>query len=131
MRTLQPFGWPRPKGYANGIESSGRLIFVAGLVGWDDSQRFPPDFPDQFEQALKNILTVLHEANAGPEHIVRLTWYITDKQAYLREAQRIGEIYRAVIGRHYPTMTVVQVTALVEDGAMIEIEATAVVPYQV
>lgn len=128
MRTLQPAGWPRPKGYANGIEASGRLIFVAGQIGWDEHGRFPTDFPGQFEQTLKNILAVLREADAGPEHIVRLTWYITDKQAYLRDAKRVGEIYRALMGRNFPTMAVVQVTALMEDAAMVEIEATAVIP---
>ncbi|WP_380874169.1 enamine deaminase RidA [Sphingomonas sp. DBB INV C78] len=128
MRTLQPAGWPRPKGYANGIEASGRTIFVAGQIGWDETETFhAKDFAGQFEQALRNILAVLAEAEAGPEHIVRLTWFITDKQAYLSDAKRVGEIYREVIGRNYPVMSVVQVTALMEDEALVEIEATAVV----
>lgn len=128
MRVLQPAGWPRPNGYANGIEASGRLVFVAGQIGWDNQGRFAPDFAGQFEQALKNIIAVLAEGGAGPEHVVRLTWYITDKRAYLNDARRVGEIYRSLFGRNYPTMAVVQVTALMEDAALIEIEATAVVP---
>ncbi|MGH6781523.1 MAG: RidA family protein [Sphingomonadaceae bacterium] len=128
MRTLQPAGWPRPKGYANGIEASGRNIFVAGQIGWDETETFhAKDFAGQFEQALRNILAVLAEADAGPEHIVRLTWFITDKQAYLADAKRVGEIYRTVMGRNYPVMSVVEVRALMEDEALVEIEATAVV----
>ncbi len=129
MRVLQPAGWPRPKGYANGIEAQGRLVFVAGQIGWNADGRFDRhDFAGQFEQALHNILAVLREAGAGPEHIVRMTWFITDKKAYLADAKRVGEIYRAVIGRNFPTMSVVQVVALVEDEALVEIETTAAVP---
>jgi enamine deaminase RidA (YjgF/YER057c/UK114 family) len=129
MRTLQPADWARPRGYANGIEARGRTVFVAGQIGWDKDQRFvAKDFAGQFEQALLNIVAVLREAGAGPEHIVRLTWFITDKRAYLTDARRIGEIYRRVMGRNFPTMSVVQVVALVEDEALVEIEATAVVP---
>lgn len=129
MRTLQPAAWPRPKGYANGIEATGRTIFVAGQIGWDETETFvAKDFVGQFEQALRNILAVLAEADAGPEHIVRLTWFITDKQAYLANARRVGEVYREVIGRNFPVMSVVQVTALMEDEALVEIEATAVLP---
>ncbi|HEX4859853.1 MAG TPA: RidA family protein [Rhizomicrobium sp.] len=128
MRTLQPADWARPRGYANGIEARGRTIFVAGQIGWDKDQRFQAkDFAGQFEQALLNIVAVLREAGAGPEHIVRLTWFITDKRAYLADAKRIGEIYRRVMGRNFPTMSVVQVAALIEDEALVEIEATAVV----
>lgn len=128
MRTLQPADWARPRGYANGIEARGRTVFVAGQVGWDKDQRFQAkDFAGQFEQALLNIVAVLRAASAGPEHIVRLTWFITDKRAYLTDAKRIGEIYRRVMGRNFPTMSVVQVVALVEDEALVEIEATAVV----
>jgi len=131
MRTLQPAEWPRPRGYANGIEARGRTIFVAGQIGWDRDGRFPAkDFAGQFEQALLNILAVLREAEAGPEHVVRLTWFITDKKAYLADARRVGEIYRAVMGRNYPAMSVVQVSALIEDEALVEIEATAVIPDQ-
>ena len=129
MRTLQPADWARPRGYANGIEASGRMIFVAGQVGWGTDQRFrAKDFASQFEQALHNILAVLREANAGPEHITRMTWFITDKQAYLRNIRQVGEIYRCVMGKCFPTMSVVQVVALVEDEALVEIEATAVIP---
>jgi enamine deaminase RidA (YjgF/YER057c/UK114 family) len=129
MRVLQPKDWARPKGYANGIEAAGRTIFVAGQIGWDKDQRFAAkDFAGQFEQALRNILAVLAEAGAGPEHVVRLTWFVTDKRAYLADARRVGEIYRAVMGRNFPAMSVVQVVALVEDDALVEIEATAVLP---
>jgi enamine deaminase RidA (YjgF/YER057c/UK114 family) len=129
MRVLQPKDWARPKGYANGIEAAGRTIFVAGQIGWDKDQRFAAkDFAGQFEQALRNILAVLAEAGAGPEHVARLTWFVTNKRAYLADARRVGEIYRAVMGRNFPAMSVVQVVALVEDDALVEIEATAVLP---
>lgn len=129
MRTLQPAAWPRPKGYANGIEAAGRTIFVAGQIGWDETETFvAKDFVGQFEQALRNILAVLAEAEAGPEHIVRLTWFITDKKGYLAEARRVGEVYRVVMGRNFPVMSVVQVAGLMEDEALVEIEATAVLP---
>lgn len=129
MRVLQPAGWPRPKGYSNGIEVRGRQIFVAGLIGWNAEEKFEArDLPGQFEQLLRNLIAVLAEADAGPEHVVRMTWYITDKEAYLRDAKRIGEIYRAIMGRVFPVMAVVQVVALMEDEAKIEIEVTAVVP---
>ncbi|MBV8978225.1 MAG: RidA family protein [Alphaproteobacteria bacterium] len=128
MRVLQPEGWSRPKGYANGIEATGRTVFVAGQVGWDKDQRFTAkDFAGQFEQALGNILAVLKEAGARPEHIVRLTWFVTDKRAYLAQAAEVGAAYRRLMGRHYPAMSVVQVSALMEDEALVEIEATAVV----
>jgi enamine deaminase RidA (YjgF/YER057c/UK114 family) len=128
MRVLQPLEWARPRGYANGIEARGRMIFVAGQIGWDKDQHFhAKDFAGQFEQALLNILAVLREADAGPEHIVRMTWYITDKKAYLSD-KRIGPIYRRIMDRHFPTMSVVVVSALIEDEALVEIEATAVVP---
>jgi enamine deaminase RidA (YjgF/YER057c/UK114 family) len=128
MRTLQPADWARPRGYANGVEARGRTIFVAGQIGWDKDQRFAAkNFAGQFEQALLNIIAVLREAGAGPEHVVRLTWFVTDKHAYLADAKRVGEIYRRVMGRNFPAMSVVQVVALVEDDALVEIEATAVV----
>jgi enamine deaminase RidA (YjgF/YER057c/UK114 family) len=128
MRTLQPADWARPRGYANGIEARGRMIFVAGQIGWDKDQRFQAkDFAGQFEQTLVNILAVLREADAGPEHIARMTWFITDKKAYLSE-KRVGEIYRRIMGRNFPTMSVVVVSALIEDDALIEIETTAVIP---
>jgi enamine deaminase RidA (YjgF/YER057c/UK114 family) len=129
MRVLQPADWARPKGYANGIEAKGRLVFVAGQIGWNKDGRFEHhDFAGQFEQTMRNILAVLGEAGAGPEHIVRMTWFVTDKKAYLADARRVGEIYRSVIGRNFPTMSVVQVAALIEDEALVEIEATAVMP---
>ena len=132
MRILQPADWSRPKGYANGIEATGRLVFIAGQIGWNKEGRFERhDFAGQFEQTLKNILIVLREASAGPEHIVRMTWFVTDKHAYLSDAKRVGEIYRTLMGRNFPTMSVVQVVALVEDDALVEIEATAVVPVTV
>lgn len=128
MRTLQPADWARPRGYANGIEAHGRMIFVAGQIGWNKDCKFERhDFAGQFEQTLLNIVAVLRETGAGPEHIVRLTWFIADKRAYLSDAKRVGEIYRAVMGRNFPTMSVVQVAALIEDEALLEIEATAVV----
>ncbi len=129
MRILQPAGWPRPKGYANGIEVRGRQIYVAGLIGWTAEERFEAkDLPGQFEQLLRNLVAVLAEGGAGPEHVVRMTWYVTDKQAYLSNTRQIGEIYRRIMGRVFPVMAVVQVVALMEDEALIEIEATAVIP---
>jgi enamine deaminase RidA (YjgF/YER057c/UK114 family) len=129
MRVLQPAGWARPRGYANGIEAQGRLVFVAGQIGWDRDQRFvAKDFAGQFEQALNNILSVLREAGAGPEHVVRMTWFITDKRSYIAASKEVGEIYRRTMGRNFPAMSVVQVTALIEDEALVEIEATAVLP---
>lgn len=129
MRILQPAGWSKPKGYSNGVEARGRMIFLAGQIGWDSEGRFTSDtFEGQFEQCLKNIVAVLAEADAEPAHVVRLTWFVVDKAAYLRNARRVGEIYRAVMGRNFPAMSVVQVAALIEDRALVEIEATAVVP---
>jgi enamine deaminase RidA (YjgF/YER057c/UK114 family) len=129
MRALQPPGWPRPKGYANGIEARGRLVFVAGQIGWDPDGTFPsPDLPGQVRQTLANVVAVLAEAGAGPEHVVRLTWYVTDRDEYLGSLKEIGAAYREVMGRVYPAMAVVAVTGLIEAAAKIEIEATAVVP---
>lgn len=129
MRILQPAGWPRPKGYSNGIEVRGRQIFVAGLIGWNAEGKFEAkDLPGQLEQLLRNLVAVLAEADARPEHVVRMTWYITEKHAYLQNIQRIGEIYREIMGRVFPVMAVVQVVALMEDEAKVEIEVTAVVP---
>jgi enamine deaminase RidA (YjgF/YER057c/UK114 family) len=129
MRTLLPEGWPRPKGYANGVETEGRLVFVAGQIGWTVEEKFAAsDFAGQFAQALDNTLAVLACANAGPEHVARMTWYVTDKRAYLAQAAEIGAIWRAKMGRNYPAMAVLEVKALIEDAALIEIETTAVVP---
>ncbi len=128
MRRLQPPDWPEPKGYANGIEASGRLVFVAGQIGWDASGAFVSDaLAPQVEQALRNIVTVLAEAGAGPEHVARLTWFVTSRDEYLASLREIGAAYRTVMGRHFPVMSVVEVSALVEASARVEIEATAVV----
>lgn len=127
-RTLQPEGWAPARGYANGIEARGRQIFVAGQIGWDSQQRFASDvLADQVAQALRNIVDVLAVAKAAPEHVTRLTWYVTSRDEYLAQQKEIGAAYRAVMGRHYPAMAVVQVTALMEARAKVEIEATAVV----
>ena len=129
MRRLQPPGWPEPRGYANGIAASGELIFVGGQIGWDETGAFPhADMAGQVGQALRNIVAVLAEAGAGPEHIVRLTWYVTSRTEYLDSQKAIGAAYRAVMGRHFPVMAVVEVTALIESAARVEIEATAVRP---
>jgi enamine deaminase RidA (YjgF/YER057c/UK114 family) len=129
MRILQPPGWPRPRGYANGVAAEGRLVFVAGQIGWDASGGFPAtDLPGQVRQTLRNVLAVLAEAGAAAEHITRLTWYVVDREEYLASAREIGAAYREVMGGHYPAMAVVQVAGLVEAQARVEIEATAVVP---
>lgn len=129
MDFLQPPGWPRARGYSNGIAASGRTVFVSGMIGWDADGRFQTDdFAGQVRQALRNIVAVLAEADAMPEHIVRMTWYVVDKREYVAAYPEIGEAYREIIGRHYPTMTAVQVVALIEDRARVEIEVTAVVP---
>ena len=129
MRVLQPPGWAKPKGYANGIAAKGTQVFVAGQIGWTaDGAWHADDFAGQFAQALRNVVAVCAEAGAQPEHIVRLAWFITSKREYLAALKEIGAAYRAIMGRHYPTMTVVEVGALVEDRAKIEIEATAVIP---
>jgi enamine deaminase RidA (YjgF/YER057c/UK114 family) len=128
IQVLQPAGWPRPKGYSNGMVAEGRQVFVAGQVGWDGQQQFPESLGEQVRQTLKNIVAVLSEAGAGPEHIVRLTWYVTSRDEYYAELPQIGASYREIIGRHFPTMAVVQVVALMEAKAKVEIEATAVVP---
>ena len=129
LEILKPAGWPRPNGYSNGIIARGRQIFVAGQVGWDASSRFnSARLADQVKQALQNVCAVLAEAQAGPEHIVRLTWYVTSREEYLADLENIGAAYREVMGKHFPVMSVVQVVALMEADAKVEIEATAVVP---
>ena len=126
---LQPEGWPRPKGYSNGIAAQGRQVFIAGQVGWDNTCRFAgPNLAAQVKQALENIVAVLAAAQGKPEHIVRLTWYVTSRDEYHAELPEIGAAYRAVMGKHFPVMSVVQVVALMEKDAKVEIEATAVVP---
>ena len=129
MKILQPPGWARAKGFSNGISCSGKLVFIAGQVGWSGQGVWEArDFAGQFRQAIKNIISVLHEAGGKPEHIVRLTWYVLDKQEYLGALKDVGAAYRELMGKHYPTMAVVQVGGLVEDQARLEIEATAVIP---
>jgi enamine deaminase RidA (YjgF/YER057c/UK114 family) len=129
MEFLQPANWVRPKGYTNGVACKGRMIFVSGMIAWDGQEKIvSDDLAEQVRQSLGNIVAVLAEANAQPEHIVRLTWYLVDKREYLAASREIGAIYRQILGRHFPAMTVVQVTALLQDGARVEIEATAVVP---
>ena len=129
MQILQPPGWARPKGFSNGIAASGKLVFVAGQVGWTGEGKWEVrDFAGQFRQALRNIIEILEQGNAKPQHIVRLTWYVIDKQEYLASLREVGAAYRELMGRHYPTMAVVQVSGLVESEARLEIEATAVVP---
>jgi enamine deaminase RidA (YjgF/YER057c/UK114 family) len=126
---LQPSEWARPKGYANGVAASGRMIFISGQIGWDSSGQFTSDqLTDQVKQALRNIIRVLKEGRAEPRHLVRLTWYVLSREAYLREARQIGAAYREVLGKHFPAMSVVEVKGLVEQRALVEIEATAVVP---
>jgi enamine deaminase RidA (YjgF/YER057c/UK114 family) len=129
MKILQPPGWARAKGFSNGIAANGDLVFIAGQIGWTGEGKWEArDFAGQFRQALKNILDVLKEAKGRPEHIVRLTWYVIDKKEYLASLKEVGAAYRELMGKHYPTMAVVQVTGLVEDEARLEIEATAVLP---
>ena len=128
LTILQPPGWPRPKGYANGIAAEGRMVFTAGHVGWDTGGQFANGLVPQIGLALRNVLAVLAEAGAGPEHITRMTWYVTDIPAYRACAADLGPVWRAVMGRHFPAMAVVGVTELVEPLALVEIEATAVLP---
>jgi enamine deaminase RidA (YjgF/YER057c/UK114 family) len=125
---LQPAGWPRPVGYANGILARGDMIFTGGLIGWDAEGRFAEGLVEQARQALVNITVVLAEAGAAPEHLVRMTWYVVNMEAYRAVGPELGRAYRDVIGRHYPAMAVVEVTRLVEPQALVEIEATAVIP---
>jgi len=126
---LQPEGWAKPIGYANGVEARGRLVFVGGQVGWNGQCEFETDdFAGQVRQTLKNIVAVLQEAGAEPKHITSMTWYFTDRAEYLASLKAIGQVYRDIIGRHYPAMAAMQVVALVEERAKVEIQATAVVP---
>ncbi len=127
MRVLQPEGWPRPRGFAHGVVAEGRMVFVAGMIGWDAAGEFAgDDLPAQVRQALANVLAVLAEAGGGPEHVARLTWYVTDRDEYNAAQKEIGAAYREVMGRHFPAMAVVEVSGLVEARAKVEIEATAV-----
>jgi enamine deaminase RidA (YjgF/YER057c/UK114 family) len=127
--TLQPAEWARPKGYSNGVAARGRMIFISGQIGWDAQGHFTSDnLTGQVRQALRNIVRVLEEAQGEPRHLVRLTWYVLSREAYLREAREIGAAYREVLGKHFPAMSVVEVRGLVEQRALVEIEATAVIP---
>ncbi len=129
MEFLQPKGWKQPKGYANGVAAEGRMVFTGGMIGWTAQEVFEAsDFAGQAEQALRNVVAVLAEAGARPDHIVRMTWYVTDKKKYLACQPELGAAYKRVIGAHFPAMALVQVVALVEDDALVEIEATAVLP---
>jgi len=129
MHILQPPDWVAPKGYANGVAARGTTIFVGGQIGWNGQQQFESDdFVAQARQALANVVAVLREAGAGPEHITRMTWYVVDKREYLASQAALGAAYRAVIGRHFPAMTAVAVAGLIEDRAKVEIEVTAVLP---
>ena len=124
---LQPPGWPKPQGYANGIKARGEMVFVGGMVGWDASGKFPDGFVAQTRQALENIVAVLREGGAGPEHVVRMTWYVRDMDEYLGARKELGRAYRDVMGTNFPAMALVEVRRLVEPEARLEIEATAVV----
>ncbi len=126
---ILPAGWPRPKGYANGVVAQGRMLFIAGMIGWDAQGQFhTDDFAGQARQALRNVADVLHEAGGKPENIVRMTWYVTDKREYMAAAREVGSAFRDIIGSYNAAMTAVQVTALMEDRAKVEIEVTAVLP---
>jgi enamine deaminase RidA (YjgF/YER057c/UK114 family) len=128
-KTLQPAEWARPKGYANGMSARGQMIFISGQIGWDANGQFSgDDLTGQVAQALRNIVRVLQEAHAEPRHLVRLTWYVLSRDAYVREARDIGAAYREILGKHFPAMSVVEVRGLVEPRALVEIEATAVIP---
>jgi len=127
-RVLQPSGWPMPKGYANGISAEGRIVVTGGVIGWDQDEHLPDGFLAQARQVLLNIAAILAEGGAGPEHLVRLTWYVVDMDEYLANLRELGRIYRDIFGAHYPAMALVQVVRLVERAARLEIEATAVVP---
>lgn len=126
--TLLPLGWPRPKGYANGILAKGSMVFVAGIVGWDTEGRFEDGFLAQFRKTLENTVAILAEADAEPAHITRMTWYLTDRKVYLANLEAVGQIYKEVLGRVFPAMAVVEVSALMESDALLEIETTAVIP---
>ena len=127
LRMLQPPGWKRPRGYANGMTGEGRMVFVAGQVGWDGQERFADGLVAQVAQALRNVVAVLAEAGAGPEDLARVTWFVKDMPAFRAASAPLGEVWREIIGRHFPAMAVIGVRDLIDEGALIEIEATAVV----
>lgn len=129
MKTLQPPAWPRPRGYSNGVMARGQMVFVAGMIGWDSNNEFQTDdFAGQARQALQNVVAVLSEAGAKPEHITRMTWYVTDKHEYMNAGREVGQAFRDIIGSFNAAMSAVQVVALMEDRAKVEIEVTAVIP---
>lgn len=129
MRIVNPDGWPRPSGYSNAVVARGDTVYIAGQIAWNERQEIvSDDFTEQAAQALRNIAALLRAAGSAPEHLVRMTWYVTDKREYLAAAAAIGAVYRDILGKHFPAMTLVQVSALLEDRAKVEIEATAVVP---
>lgn len=127
-RAIHPEGWPRPRGYANGMTARGTFLVTGGLVGWNEDGVFPEGLVEQIRQTLINVVAVLKAGGAGPEHLMRMTWYVTDMAAYRSSLPAIGAAYRDVIGRHFPAMALVQVVSLVEQSAVVEIEATAVIP---
>lgn len=129
MQIINPEGWPRPRGYSNGILAEGKTLYVGGQIGWDENEQFhSDDFIEQMAQALKNTVAILEAGGARPEHIVRMTWYITDREEYLKRLKEMGQVYRDIIGRHFPVMAMVQVVALMEERAKVEVETTAVIP---
>lgn len=129
MQTINPHGWPRPRGYSNGIVAQGRILCIAGQIGWDPQGTFASDaFVEQAAQAMRNVVAVVLAAGGKPEHVARLTWYVTDKNEYIAAAKALGAAYREIFGAHFPAMSLVQVAALLEDRAKVEIEATAVLP---
>ncbi|MDX1404069.1 MAG: RidA family protein [Woeseiaceae bacterium] len=128
MKALLPGGWPRPRGYSNGILVDGQQVFVAGMIGWDESEQLADGFVAQFAQALRNTLAVLEEAGAGPEHVVRMTWYIKGLDEYRANLKDVGQVYREIMGKNFPTMAVIGIADLVEKDALVEIETTAVIP---
>ena len=129
MKVIDPAGWPRGAGYSHGVTASGVLVFVSGQIGWDEKQRLVgDDLPGQVKAALSNIVSIVAAAGGKPDNIVRMTWYVVDKDDYVAKRHAIGEAYRSVLGRHFPSMSVVEVSGLIEDGALVEIEATAVMP---
>ena len=129
MKCLHPAHWPRPKGYSNGVVANGRTIFISGMIGWDaQGKMVSRDFVGQVRQILRNIVEVLSEANAKPENVVRMNWYVLDKKEYVDSYKHLGIVYREIFGGHYPAMTAVEVSSLIEDAARVEIEVTAVIP---
>ena len=129
MKCLHPAHWPRPKGYSNGVVANGRTIFISGMIGWDaQGKMVSRDFVGQVRQILRNIVEVLSEANAKPENVVRMNWYVLDKKEYVDSYRQLGIVYREIFGGHYPAMTAVEVSSLIEDAARVEIEVTAVIP---